>query len=245
MIELFIILLIIIYIKWVIFTLFYFPLKWWVIKRTTCKDNLSIDISQSIETSNQTLLLQHLRRFLGNLFLSYYRYSIFQVGKIPSHYIRNFLYTNLYKVKIGKGAVVYFGAELRGSWNLIIDKGTIIGDNAILDARRGGIVIGKNVNIGSEVHLWTDQHDYNDPYFRATKSKVGPIIIGDRAWIGPRVTILHNVHIGEGAVIAAGAVVTKDVEPFTVVGGIPAKKIAERNHNLMYEFDGKTRTMFY
>ena len=101
------------------------------------------------------------------------------------------------------------------------------------------------MNIGSEVHLWTDQHDYNDPYFRATKSKVGPIIIGDRAWIGPRVTILHNVHIGEGAVIAAGAVVTKDVEPFTVVGGIPAKKIAERNHNLMYEFDGKTRTMFY
>ena len=74
-------------------------------------------------------------------------------------------------MKIGKGAVVYFGAELRGSWNLIIDKGTIIGDNAILDARRGGIVIGKNVNIGSEVHLWTDQHDYNDPFLEQPNPK--------------------------------------------------------------------------
>ena len=62
--------------------------------------------------------------------------------------------------------------------------------------------------------------------------------IGNRAWIGPGTTILHSVNIGEGAVIAAGAVVTKDVEPFAIMAGIPARKIGERNHNLRYEFNG-------
>ena len=60
-------------------------------------------------------------------------------------------------------------------------------------------------------------------------NKRGPIVIHDRVWIGPGVTILHNVTIGEGAVVAAGAVVTKNIPPFTLVGGIPAKVIAKRN----------------
>ena len=62
--------------------------------------------------------------------------------------------------------------------------------------------------------------------------------IGNRAWIGPNTVILHSVHIGEGAVVAAGAVVTKDVEAFSIVAGIPAKKIGERNKNLKYKMDG-------
>ena len=73
----------------------------------------------------------------------------------------------------------------------------------------------------------------------------GDIVIGNDIWIGYDAVIMAGVTIGDGAIIGTRAVVTKDVEPFTVVGGIPAKKIAERNHNLMYEFDGKTRTMFY
>jgi len=129
--------------------------------------------------------------------------------------------------------------------NLSVGRGSIIGDNAILDARRVGISIGANVNIGSNVSMYTGQHNYNDPYFRPTKDNVGPISIGDRAWIGPNVTILHGVTIGEGAVVAAGAVVTKDVAPFTLVGGVPAKKIGERVHELLYEFSDDDRLMFY
>lgn len=64
-------------------------------------------------------------------------------------------------------------------------------------------------------------------------------VYDDRAWIGPNTIILHSVHIGEGAVVAAGAVVTKDVEPYTIVAGIPAKKVGDRNRDLKYEFNGK------
>lgn len=139
---------------------------------------------------------------------------------------------------MGKNSVVYFGAEIRGASQLELGDGCIIGDKSVLDARRGGIKIGKNVQLGSFVKLWTGSHDHNDPYFRSMPHKRGPIKIGDRAWIGPSVTILHSVTIGEGAVVAAGSVVTKNVEPYSIVGGIPAKKIGERSHDLRYEFNG-------
>ena len=93
------------------------------------------------------------------------------------------------------------------------------------------IIIGKNVNIGSDVKIYTLQHDYNDECFRVVG---GPVIIEDYSWISVRAIILPNVKIGEGAVVAAGAVVTKDVKPYTIVGGIPAKYIGERNRKLNY-----------
>lgn len=230
------------YLKWLLFGIMYFPLKVWIKSR---RKRIEPVHAEHISGNSKTDIKQRIITFIGNIFLSYYRYSMFQVGLIPSHHIRLFLYRNLYKAKIGKGAVVYFGTEIRGSWNLSINEGSIIGDKAILDARRGGISIGRYVNIGSYVSIYTDQHDYNDPHFGTSYEKVGAVILEDRVWIGPNAIILHSVRIGEGAVIAAGAVVTKDVAPFTVVGGIPAKKIAERNQNLKYKFDGSTRCMFY
>jgi len=76
------------------------------------------------------------------------------------------------------------------------------------------------------------QHDPNDPNFGVISGKV---IVEDYAWISSRTTILPGVTIGYGAVIAAGAVVTKSVEAFTIVGGVPAKKIGERNQELNYK----------
>jgi acetyltransferase-like isoleucine patch superfamily enzyme len=165
-------------------------------------------------------------------------FSMTYTGRIPSHLIRNFLYRKVFLVKLDKTAVIYNGAEFRAPYNLKIGKGSMIGNRAILDARRGGITIGKNVNFSTGVWLWTGQHDHNDPYFRSVEGRRGPIVVHDRVWIGPRVTVLHSVTIGEGAVIAAGAVVTKDVEPFSINAGMPSKKIGERNHDLRYEFSG-------
>lgn len=65
------------------------------------------------------------------------------------------------------------------------------------------------------------------------------MIIGNRVWLSCRTVVLPGVTIGEGSVIAAGAIVTKNVEPYSIYGGIPAKKIGDRNRNLTYEFDGK------
>ena len=161
----------------------------------------------------------------------------------PSHAVRNWVYRNIYLVDKHKTSVIYFGCEIRSGVNLHIGKGSIIGDNCILDARQG-IYIGENVNLSSEVHLWTEAHDVNDPYFRSMPCNHGPIHIGNRVWLGSNVTVLDKVNIGEGAVVCSGAVVTKDVEPYTIVAGIPARKIGERSRDLRYEFTGG-HTLFY
>src|SRR6185369_10201510 len=91
--------------------------------------------------------------------------------------------------------------------------------------------IGNNVSIAGEVRIYTMEHDIDSPDF----AEIGaPVVIDDYVVIGTRVTILPGVHIGKGAVIASGAVVTKDVEPYSVVGGIPAKEIKKRKENLQY-----------
>lgn len=169
----------------------------------------------------------------------YYRLYILWIAQVPSHAIRNFFYKHVLMMQIGKNAIIYYGADFRATYMLKIGEGSIIGDKCLIDARAGGVTIGNNVNISSNVCMWTDQHDYNDPWFRSLPGKRGPITIGDRVWIGPNVTILHSVSIGEGAVVAAGAVVTKDVPPFALVGGVPAKVIGERNRELKYNFSGK------
>ncbi|MBQ7496873.1 MAG: sugar O-acetyltransferase [Selenomonas sp.] len=87
---------------------------------------------------------------------------------------------------------------------------------------QGGIYIGDHVLIGHNVVLATIDHDLN-PFDR--HNHYAPIHICDRVWIGASAVITKGVTIGEGAVVAAGAVVTKDVQPFTVVGGVPAKII--------------------
>lgn len=66
-------------------------------------------------------------------------------------------------------------------------------------------------------------------------NEYSPITIGNDVWIGARVIIMDGVNIGDGAIIAAGAVVTKDVEPYTIVGGVPAKTIRKRTDASSYE----------
>lgn len=165
---------------------------------------------------------------------------LYWISFFPSMHVRMFFYRWIYGMSLGKNVVIYKGAEFRNPEGLYVGEGSIIGDDAVLDARVG-IKIGSFVNFSTGVHIWTLQHDYRDPDFRCTPEHSGPVKIGDRVWIGPRVTILHSVVVGEGAVIAAGAVVTKDVPPYTVVGGIPAKKIGDRPRNIHYKFNGSHR----
>ena len=149
---------------------------------------------------------------------------------------RDFILRHIYHVDMGEGAVIYGGFEIRAPWNVHIGRGAVIGDNSILDGRCG-LYIGENVNFSTGVNIWTLQHDLNDSMFRCN-NKGGAVIIGNRAWVSTRTTILPGVNIGEGAVIAAGAVVTKDCEEFSVYGGVPAKKIGERNRDLQYKLGG-------
>ncbi|MGD0167502.1 MAG: acyltransferase [Gaiellaceae bacterium] len=126
--------------------------------------------------------------------------------------------------------MIYGGAELREPKGISIGEGSVIGHRAILDGRKG-LSIGRHVNVSTGVWLWTLEHDPADPAFGV---KGGPIVVEDHVWLSAGVQVLTGVTIGEGAVVAAGSVVTKDVPPFTIVAGIPGRVIGERPRDLAY-----------
>lgn len=158
------------------------------------------------------------------------------VGHVPFHSIRNFFY-KLAGIKIGKGSTFHMWASFFEPKNIKIGEDTIIGDHAFLDGR-SDLVIGSHTDIASYVMIYNSEHDLESRDFTAREEKVE---IGDYVFIGPRAIILPGVRIGNGAVVAAGAVVTKDVEESKIVGGVPAKEIGERSSkNLNYKL-GRAR----
>lgn len=152
------------------------------------------------------------------------------VGNVPLHHVRRFFY-RLAGMQIGSGSTIHMMARVYDPRHITVGSDTIIGERASLDGRKqlansqGGLEIGSHVDIASEVMIWTSQHDLKAPDMRAIEAKV---TIGDYVFIGPRSIILPGVTIGNGAVVAAGAVVTKDVAPQSIVAGVPAKEIAKR-----------------
>ena len=127
-------------------------------------------------------------------------------------------------VYIGNHVNIYRRVELRA----LKDKPIIIGDNVFINFDciiRPNIQIGDNVSIGPGVHLISDNHKIGTSECRAGESSFDLIKIADGCWIGADVTILGNVEIGKGTVIAAGAVVNKDCEPNSLYAGVPAKLV--------------------
>ncbi len=144
---------------------------------------------------------------------------------IPLHSIRNF-FLRLAGVKIGKHSFIHMGVRFFYPHGVRIGQGTIVGDHCFLDGR-APLRIGNHVDIASQVLIYNSEHDINSEGFDPT---YGEVEIEDYVFIGPRVTILPGVKIGKGSVIAAGAVVTSEVKPFEIVGGVPAKVIGERKN---------------
>ena len=172
-----------------------------------------------------------LRRWLGGIFFLVLRLA----GYIPSNHLRLLAYRML-GMRIGRGSHIYMGAEIRSPHLICIGAGSSIGHRAILDGR-GSLTIGSNVNVSTGVWVWTMDHDLRSPTFDSRKAAV---VIGDFAWLSCRVVVLPGVTIGEGAVVAAGAVVTRDIPPYTIVGGVPAKQIGERPRDLRYDLSEYT-----
>jgi acetyltransferase-like isoleucine patch superfamily enzyme len=160
-------------------------------------------------------------------------------GHLPSHTLRRWVCACL-GFRYPASAVVYGGAEIRHPKNITIGEGSVIGKQAILDGRMG-LTIGRRVNLSTGAWIRTLQHDLRSPDFA---DDGGPVTVGDYAWISCRAVILPGVTIGEGAVVAAGAVVTKDVPPYTVVGGVPARFVAERPRGLVYTLGERGHTPF-
>lgn len=158
------------------------------------------------------------------------------VGHIPCHRIRKFFY-QLAGIKIGKGSTIHMWANFYQPKNITIGQDTIIGDHCFLDGR-APLKIGSHVAIASQVLIYNSEHDIHSEDFRPIEE---PVTIEDYVFIGARVIILPGIKIGKGAVVASGAVVTKDVPPMTIVGGVPAREIGKRKvKNLNYRL-GRAR----
>jgi Acetyltransferase (isoleucine patch superfamily) len=115
-------------------------------------------------------------------------------------------------------------------------KGFEMGQNSVINAdckldTRGGLIIGNNVSISSDVIILTADHDMDSPDFAGRNKAVK---IEDYAWVGTRALILPGTNLGKASVIAAGAVVARDVDELNVVAGIPAKFIKKRAEHLEY-----------
>lgn len=157
-------------------------------------------------------------------------------GWCPFWFWRKFVYT-LAGLKIGRKSKVHVGARFFSPSGVSIGEDTLVGEFAFLDGR-APLKIGNHVDIASQVLIYNSEHDIESADFEAMTA---PVEIEDYVFIGPRAIVLPGVKIGRGAVVAAGAVVTKDVAPFKIVGGVPAKEIGERkNKNLKYKL-GRSR----
>lgn len=145
------------------------------------------------------------------------------IGHIPLHSVRRFFYL-LSGIKIPLDSTIHIGANFFNPRNISIGHDTIVGDHCFLDGR-DTLSIGNHVDVASQVLIYNNEHNIHSPDFG---NSYGKVEIDDYVFVGPRAIILPGVKINRGAVIAAGAVVTKTVPEFEVWGGIPAKKISDR-----------------
>lgn len=158
----------------------------------------------------------------------YYFYNSF-ITRMPGYGFRRWYLNSILKYKIDKTAAIHMGCFFTGGW-LKVGAHSVINRNCYLDCREQ-ITIGSNVSISPECYLITAGHD---PQSAGFKGKNAALSIDDNVWLGARVVVLPGADLGKGAVAAAGAVVTKRVEPWTIVGGNPAKFIKNRNPNVNY-----------
>jgi acetyltransferase-like isoleucine patch superfamily enzyme/O-antigen/teichoic acid export membrane protein len=152
------------------------------------------------------------------------------IAQVPSYTVRHGWYRRMLGWYIGPGATILMGQQIQMAGIRTSGKRVSIGADTVINHgcllyTTGGLVIGEHVSISSGVWLVTGTHLIDAPDFPAVYR---PITIDDYAWIGARATILGGVTIGRGAVVMAGAMVTRDVAPYAVVGGVPARVVATR-----------------
>lgn len=188
------------------------------------------------------LLINRMRRLKGRLqpgwewwFTNSFLYNF------PSKRFRNYMLKRMGLTF--KGDVrIYAGFHIRNPRGIVIENGVSIGPKVLLDGRMG-LTIQEGAVIGYGAIIWTLNHDYNDVHFCGKGASVS---IGRYAWVCSNSIILPGVTIGEGAVVASGAIVTHDVPPFSIVAGIPARIIGQREQKeYKYGYSAREDTMHF
>lgn len=163
--------------------------------------------------------------------LAYSKLIMVRVNKhvFFSNRLRMWIYRRL-GVRADQNSIIWCGVRMNHPQLIEIGENTVLGPATVL-LSQGGIKIGANVNISGFSYIISQSHDTQSHRLQTVLKKV---IIEDYAWLATNVTILPGVRIGRGALVAAGAVVTKDVDDFAIVGGVPAGVIGKRSEELQY-----------
>ena len=172
------------------------------------------------------------RRYSGHLFHiwaeEYIGWFTRNLPSLEGMLVRYGLYQLVFK-KIKSFALIYPGVYFTHTYGIEVGHRFSVNSGAILDGR-GGITIGDNVMIGPHTAIYSSKHNFTQSGRPMTSLDhiMAPVIIKDDVWIGAHVCIPGGITIGHGAVVAAGAVVTKDVDDNTIVSGVPAQVIGKR-----------------
>jgi putative colanic acid biosynthesis acetyltransferase WcaF len=161
------------------------------------------------------------------------------ITNLPGHWLR-LLWLRLLGAKVGRGVCVFRGTTVIGAQQLVLGDRVQIGFRVVLDAR-GGLTLAEDVLISSDSQLLTANHDVDSNDF---ERQVAPIEIADHAWIATRAIVLAGVSVGQGAVVAAGGVATRDVSARTIVGGVPARRVAKRSGGIDYRLGGRRPPLY-
>jgi acetyltransferase-like isoleucine patch superfamily enzyme len=151
------------------------------------------------------------------------------VNRVPFIDLRMRLYARYVHLEDPSSSSILRHTEIYGAAGLFIGAGTQINRHVLLDGR-GGLYIGRHVAVAERVFFMPGDH-HPDEEFRPRHS---PIRVGDRAVIYAGAFVARGVSIGEGAMVAGGSIVTRDVEPWTIVAGAPARPVRDRNPNQNY-----------
>lgn len=160
-------------------------------------------------------------------------YGIELVAAIPSHSIRLFAYRHLFQMFVGPHSSIHRSCRFYRPRGIRIGANCVVNRDVLFDGRMG-VVVGDNTSISEGVAVFTLEHDPNSSTFgeRGAEVRIGPNV-----FVGARAIILPGITVGEGAVVGAGAVVTRDVEPYSIVAGVPARPIGVRSRTIDYRLD--------
>lgn len=146
-------------------------------------------------------------------------------------------FSRWFRVACAKSFVAHVGKNVNIYGKAIFTKLLSVGDNSDIGLRsyiQGNVRIGNDVMMAPDVCIYTKNHRFNDlniPIRLQGQETENPVVIENDVWIGTRVIILPGVHVGEGSIIGAGSVVTRNVEAWSIVAGNPAKFIKSRREN--------------
>ena len=166
------------------------------------------------------------RNKLGRVLWGIVYTLLFRWSPRPMHAWRALL-LRCFGAKLGSNCHIYPGARIWAPWNLVCEDCACIADEAVI-YNAATVHLGSHAIVSQQAYVCTATHDFDDPRFPMV---VAPITVGNHAWVCARACVMPGVTLGDGAVLGLGAIAPKNLEPWQVYAGNPARRIKPRRRH--------------